>query len=145
LAVSVSRREVKAIEVRMDELSDLVPTLREAGGYADVFVSDAGGIQIEPRDEQGTCPFLFRRQGRSLCSIHHVALKGGRAVAALKPRACRHWPLTVDEHGECLWITVHPSATEIGCVAPLADLPGQPSLRDAFADEIGELYRLIGG
>jgi hypothetical protein len=39
---------------------------------------------------------------------------------------------------------VHPNAERIGCVAPLAELPGQPTVRAAFAREIAELRRLIG-
>src|SRR5882724_11763332 len=70
LAVSVSRREVRVIDSLMDELARLVPTLRQGDGYADVFAPDANGMQIEPRDERGTCPFLFRTRGRALCAIH---------------------------------------------------------------------------
>ncbi len=126
----------------MDELVRLVPALRQSDGYADVFVPDADGMQIEPRDERGTCPFLFRTPDRALCAIHHTALHGDRAVAAVKPRACRHWPLILEPIARGLRITVHPEAHAIGCVAPLADLPGQPSMREAFASEIAELARL---
>jgi hypothetical protein len=142
LAVSVSQREIRVIDSLMDEVSRLVPSLRIADGYADVFVEESGAIELEPRDERGTCPFLFRRHGRALCAIHHVALQTGRAIAAVKPRACRHWPLVLQSCGRHLRITVHPSAQSIGCVAPLADLPGQPSIRQAFAREIDELRRL---
>ena len=38
-------------------------------------------------------------------------------------------------------ITVHPSAERIGCVAPRAELPGHPTVREAFAREIAELRR----
>ena len=143
LAVSVSRREVRVIDALMDELSRLVPALRLADGYADVFADEAG--EIEPRDELGTCPFLFRRRGRALCAIHHVAVTTGRDVAAVKPRACRHWPLVLESHGRRLRVGVHPDAQTIGCVAPLAELPGQPSMRDAFAVEIDELRRIAAG
>ena len=33
----------------------------------------------------------------------------------------------------------------MGCVAPLAELTGQPTVRDAFAAEIAELRRLVAG
>jgi len=144
LAVSVSRREMRVIDSLMDEISRFVPALRAAGGYANVFAQDSGEIELEPRDEHGTCPFLFRAGGRALCAIHHVAVRSGRDVAALKPRACRHWPLVVETRGRHLRIGVHPSAQAIGCVAPLAELPGQPSIRQAFAGEIEELRRLLG-
>lgn len=144
LEVAVSRREVRVVDSLMDEVARLVPRLRQADGYADVFSEESGAIRIEPRDEGGTCPFLFRRDGHALCALHAVALRSGRAVAAVKPRACRHWPLVVEAHGRHLRITVHPGAEAIGCVAPLAALPGQPSIRAAFAAEIEELRRLLG-
>jgi Fe-S-cluster containining protein len=144
LAVSVSRREMRVIDSLMDEVSRFVPVLRAAGGYANVFTQDSGEIELEPRDEHGTCPFLFRTRGRALCAIHHVAVQSGRAVATVKPRACRHWPLVVETRGRHLRIGVHPSAQVIGCVAALAALPGQPSIRQAFAGEIEELRRLLG-
>ena len=145
LAVSVSRREMRVIDSLMDELARLVRTLRDGSGYADVFVEDSAGMLIEPRDERGTCPFLFRENDRALCAIHRTALRSGRDVAAVKPRACRHWPLTLETKGRTVRITVHPDARAIGCVAPLTDLPGQPSIREAFADEIAELRRLSAG
>jgi hypothetical protein len=145
LAVSVSRREMRVIDSLMDELARLVPALRDGRGYADVFVDDADGIQIEPRDEAGTCPFLFRTRDRALCAIHRTAQHSGRDVAAIKPRACRHWPLTLERQGRAVRVTVHPDAQMIGCIAPIADLPGQPSIREAFADEIAELQRFSFG
>jgi hypothetical protein len=136
---------MRAIDTLMDEVGRLVPSLRQAGGYADVFTEESGGIELEPRDRQGTCPFLFRAHGRALCAIHHVALQTGRAIAAVKPRACRHWPLVIEPRGRHLRISIHPSAQIIGCVAPLAELPGQPSIREAFSSEIDELRRLAKG
>jgi hypothetical protein len=145
LAVSVSRREMRVIDSLMDELARLVPALRDGSGYTDVFVADAAGIQIEPRDEVGTCPFLFRTRDRALCAIHRAAQQSGRDVAVFKPRACRHWPLTLETYGRTVRVTVHSEAHVIGCVAPLADLPGQPSIREAFADEIAELQAFSAG
>jgi hypothetical protein len=130
---------MRVIDSLMDEASRLVPTLRQAGGYANVFTEESGQIELEPRDEQGTCPFLFRAHGRALCSIHYVAIQTGRAIAAVKPRACRHWPLVLESVGRRLRITIHPSAQMIGCVGPLSELPGQPSIREAFSCEIAEL------
>jgi len=145
LAVSLSRHEMRVIDALMDEVSRLVPALRQAGGYANVFAEESGEIELEPRDERGTCPFLFRTEGRALCAIHRVALQTGREVAAVKPRACRHWPLVLESRGRHLRITIHPDAQMIGCVAPLAELPGQPSIREAFACEIDELRRVVKG
>ncbi|MBI3785737.1 MAG: hypothetical protein HY270_20280 [Deltaproteobacteria bacterium] len=145
LAVSVSRSEVRRIDSLMDELVRLVPSLRRDGVYADVFVDEPQGLQIEPRDGLGTCPFLFQRRGRALCSLHHLALRSGRDVATVKPRACRHWPLILESLGRRrIRITVDPSAQALGCVAPVAELPGQPSVRDAFTGEIAELKRIVG-
>lgn len=145
LAIEVSRREMRIVDSLMPELARLVPSLRQGQSYANVFTADEGRVEIEPRDEAGTCPFLFGRSGRALCAIHATALALGRDVAAVKPRACRHWPLVVEKRGRGLWITLHPSAQRMGCVAPAADLPGQPTMRDAFAAEIDELRRLLRG
>lgn len=143
LAVDVSRGEIRRIDSLMDELARIVPRLREGRGFANVFSDESRTPQIEPRDEAGTCPFLFRTKGRALCSIHHVALTSGREVTAFKPRACRHWPLVVVRRRGRLRITIHPSAQRIGCVAPVADLPDQPTMRQAFAAEIDEIIALM--
>lgn len=143
LEISVSRQEMRVVDSLLDEVARIVPSLRRGGAYADVFIDDADGIQIEPRDERGTCPFSFRRRGHTLCALHDLALRSGRSVAAVKPRACRHWPLIVEAHRGGLRITVHPDAERIGCVAPLAALPGQPPMRKAFAAEIEELRSLL--
>ena len=145
LAVAVSRGERRVIDSLLDEVSRLVPGLRDGDGYADVFTGGSGTLEIEPRDERGTCPFLFRRRGRALCALHDVALRTGRRVAAVKPRACRHFPLVVEARGRGLRIGVHPDAQRIGCVAPLAECPGHPSMREAFAAEIAELRQLLAG
>jgi hypothetical protein len=129
----------------MDELARIVPALRDAAGYAAVFAREDDGWLIEPRDERGTCPLLFVRRGRALCAIHALALRTGRDVAAVKPRACRHWPLVLERRGAGVRVTVHPDAETMGCVAPRAALPGQPSVRAAFAAEIAELRRLARG
>jgi len=144
LAVAVSRHEIRVIDSLMDELARVAPWLRRPDGYADVFTEEDTDVQIEPRDEDGRCPFLFRRKGRALCAIHHIALQTGRLVTAVKPQACRHWPLVLEARGGRVRIRVHPRAQEIGCVAPLTDLPGQPSVRDTFAAEIEELCALGG-
>jgi hypothetical protein len=145
LTVEVARREMRVIDSLMDELARVVPALRRGGGFVDVFAEDDDGLQIESRDEAGTCPFLFGRQGRALCAIHYTALQTGRDVATVKPRACRHWPLVLQRHGRGLRISIHPSAERMGCVAALAELPGQPTVRAAFAAEIAELRRLVAG
>ncbi len=145
LAVAVAAREMRVIDSLMDELARVVPALRSDGAFANVFTDDGDGLQIEPRDEAGTCPFLFARRGRALCAIHDTALRTGRDVAAVKPRACRHWPLVVRPHARGLRISIHPSAREMGCVAPRADLPTQPTVCVAFAAEIAELRRLVAG
>jgi Fe-S-cluster containining protein len=145
LIVEVSRREMRVVDSLMDELARVAPGLRRGSGFVNVFTDDGDGLQIEPQDEAGTCPFLFGRKGRALCAIHDTALRTDREVAAVKPRACRHWPLVLEAHGRRLRITVHPSAERMGCVAPLAELPGQPTVRAAFAAEIAELRRLAAG
>jgi hypothetical protein len=142
LVVEVSRREMRVVDSLMDELARLVPALHEADGFANVFVDEPPAVLIEPRDDRGTCPFLFRRGGRALCAIHHLALRTGRDVASVKPAACRHWPLVLEPAGRRVRVTVHPSATRIGCVAPRRSLPGHPTVREAFARELRELARL---
>lgn len=138
LAVEVSRREVRAVDDLMDEVARLVPSLREADGYASVFVDDPPGLLIEARDD-GSCPFLYRTREKALCSIHSVALQTGRDVAACKPAACRHWPLVLEPDGGRLRVTVEAAARRIGCVAPASELPGRPLVLDAFRAEIAEL------
>ncbi len=143
LVVEVSKREVRAIDTLMDELARLVPRLREPDGFANVFVDDPPDLMIEPRDN-GACPFLFRTRRHALCSIHHVALRTGRAVDAFKPAACRHWPLALERDGDRVRVTVQPAARQMGCVAPVAELPGQPTVLDAFRAEIAELCGVRG-
>lgn len=145
LVVEVSRREMRAIDTLMDELARLVPSLRDRDGYASVFIDDPPGGVIESRDD-GACPFLFRTRRHALCAIHHLALETGRAVPRVKPAACRHWPLALEpgDHGR-VRITVQPAARRMGCVAPRRELPGQPTVLEAFREEIAELQRLTGG
>jgi hypothetical protein len=138
LVVEVSRREVRVIDGLMDELARLLPRLRDGDGFANVFVADPPGYVIEAGDDDA-CPFLIRTRRHAQCAIHRLALATGRAVAAVKPAACRHWPLLLDVVGGRVLLTVQPSAHDMGCVAPRRTLPGHPSLREAFADEIAEL------
>jgi Fe-S-cluster containining protein len=140
--IEVSRREMHAIDAVMDELAATAPWLRDGDAYVNAFTDDGDGWEIEPRDEDGTCPFLFERDARMLCAIHATALRTGRDVAAVKPRACRHFPLVLAPHRGGLHVTIHPRARRMGCVAPVAELPGQPTVRDAFASEIEEIRRL---
>ena len=140
LVVEASRHEVRAIDSLMDELARLLPHLRAADGYASVFVEDPPGYVIETADD-GTCPFLLRTRRHALCAIHHLALRTGRPVTAVKPAACRHWPLLLEVGRGRVRLTVQPAARRLGCVAPRRELPGQPSVREAFAAEIAELCR----
>ena len=138
LVVEVSRREIRAIDTLMDELARIVPSLREADGYASVFVDDPPGAVIESEDDGG-CPFLFRTRRHALCAVHHVALETGRAVTSFKPAACRHWPITLEAEGDRVRILVQPAARQMGCVAPAAELAGKPTVLEAFRDEIAAL------
>lgn len=141
LVPEVSRRERGAIDAIMDELAAIVPRLRErAGRYANVFVDDPPGCVIEA-GERG-CPFLHRAGGRALCGIHTLALRTRRPVASVKPASCRHWQLGLaPARGGRVRVFVDPAALRIGCVAPRADLPGQPTVLEAFAAEVAELER----
>ena len=138
LVVEVSRREVRAIDTLMDELARLVPGLRDGQGFENVFVDDPPDMLIESRAD-GSCPFLFRTRRHALCAIHSVALRTGRRVAAFKPSACRHWPIVLEPDGERVRITVERAARRMGCVAPVAQLPGQPTVLAAFRSEIAAL------
>jgi len=141
LAVEVSRREVRAIDGVMDQVARLVPALRDGDGYENAFVDDPPDLLVDSL-EDGSCPFLYRTRTRSLCSIHTVALETGREVASVKPASCRHWPLLLESDGRGVRLTVQPAALGIGCVAPRRDLPGHPSVREAFREEIAEI---LGG
>jgi hypothetical protein len=143
LVVEASRREVRAIDALMDELARLLPGLRDQDGFASVFVDDPPGYVIEPRDG-GSCPFLLRTRRHALCAIHVLALSTGRRVASVKPAACRHWPLRLDVARGRIRLTVQETARAMGCVAPRRELPGQPSIREAFEPEIAELCRENG-
>jgi hypothetical protein len=57
----------------------------------------------------------------------------------MKPAACRHWPITLVPEGRRVRVGVHEAAAGIGCVAPRRELPGQPTVLDAFRAEIEEL------
>ncbi len=138
LVVELSRREMRAIDTLMDELARLVPRLREDDGFANVFLDDPPGVVIEAEDDDA-CPFLMRTRSHALCSIHHLALATNRRVTAVKPAACRHWPLTLERAGADVRLRVHAAAERIGCVAPVAELPGQPTVLEAFRDEIAEI------
>jgi hypothetical protein len=142
LVVEASRREMRAIDSLMDELARLVPRLRRGGTYASCFIDDSPGYTIEPRAD-GACPFLMRTRTHALCAVHHLALATGRQVAAVKPAACRHWPVTLVAERGCIRVTVQPSALAIGCVAPRAELPGQPTVLEAFRSEIDEITRAV--
>src|SRR5262249_45072900 len=143
LVVEASRREVRAIDSLMDELARLLPALRERDGFANVFVDDPPGYVIESRDD-GSCPFLLRDRRHALCAIHSLALATGRPVASVKPAACRHWPLRLDVEGSRVCLTVQETARAMGCVTPRRELPGHPSVRQAFGAEIAELCRASG-
>jgi hypothetical protein len=138
LTVEVSRREVRAIDSLMDELAKLKPTLREGRKYASVFVDDPPDVLIEA-DDRGACPFLRQTRQHSLCSIHELALATGRDVPSVKPAACRHWPVALVADGDAIRVTVQPAARRIGCVAPRRELPGQPSVLEAYREEILEM------
>jgi hypothetical protein len=142
LVAEVTPREVRAIDAMMDELARLVPSLREGDGYASVFVDDSPGLVIESRDD-GSCPFLFRTRSHALCAIHRVAMTSGRVVADVKPASCRHWPVTLVRDGGGVRITVQDVARQIGCVAPVRELPGQPTVLEAFDAEIAEIRAAV--
>ena len=140
LTVEVSKREVRAIDGVMDEISGIMPGLREGRGcYASVFIEEEPpNLLIEPR-EDGSCPFLRRTRDHSLCSIHQLALATDRPVPSIKPAACRHWPVMLEQDGERIRVSVQPSASSIGCVAPRANLPRQPSVLEVYREEILEM------
>jgi hypothetical protein len=138
LVLELSRREVRVIDSMMDELARLVPRLREGRVYRNVFIDDPPGYVVD-HDEHDGCPFLVRTRTRSLCAIHRLALTTGRRVEAVKPEACRHWPLTLAADRGRVRVTVQDAARRIGCVAPRRELPGQPTVLEAFRAEIAEL------
>ena len=138
LVLECSRREVRAIDSLMDELAALLPSLRDGRRYRDVFVEDPPGYVVD-HDERRGCPFLLHTRHHSLCAIHHLALATGRPVATVKPAACRHWPLTLEPDGPRIRVTVEDAARRFGCVAPRNELPGHPSVLEAFRSELEEL------
>ena len=139
LAVEVSKREVRVIDSLMDELARIVPTLREDDGYASVFVDEEPPDLLIESDDDGACPFLYRTKKNALCSIHSLAIATGRSVPEVKPAACRHWPVMLERDGDMVRVTVQPHALKIGCVAPRRELPGKPSVLEAYREEIAEM------
>ena len=138
LVLELSRREVRVIDSLMDELARVVPRLRDANGYRNVFVEDPPGYVVD-HDEHDGCPFLVKTKTHSLCGIHSMALATGRRVDTVKPAACRHWPVTLVPDGARIRVTVQEAARHIGCVAPRRELPGQPTVLEAFRAELEEL------
>jgi hypothetical protein len=138
LVLELDRREVRVIDSLMDELARLVPTLRDGRGYRNVFVEEPPGYVVE-HDEQHGCPFLLHTRSHSLCAIHSAALATGRRVESVKPAACRHWPVTLEPAGRHVRVTVQEAARRFGCVAPRRELPGKPTVLEAFRAEIEEL------
>jgi len=139
LAVEVSKREVRAIDTLMDELARIVPALREDGGYANVFVDEEPPDLLIEADDDGACPFLYRTRRNALCSIHSLALATGRSVPRFKPAACRHWPVMLERAGDAIRVTLQPHALKVGCVAPRRELPGHPTVAEAYHAEIVEM------
>jgi hypothetical protein len=138
LVLELSRSEVRVIDSLMDELARVVPALRDGDEYRNVFVEDPPGFVVD-HDEYDGCPFLLRTRARSLCAIHSLALASGRRVEAVKPAACRHWPISLEPDGRRVRVTVQEAAPRIGCVVPRALLPDHPTVLDAFRPEIEEL------
>ena len=141
LAVEVTRSEIRVIDGLMDELAGVLPSLRDDEGYVDAFVEDPPQWLFETEDD-GACPFLQRTPTHSLCSIHGLALAHREPVANWKPASCRHWPITLRAEGARVRVLVHPAALSIGCVAPVAELPGQPTVLEAYREELIEICGL---
>ena len=139
LTIELSRREMRAVDTVMDEVAVLVPALRaEEGEYENVFVDDPPDMIIEAL-EDGTCPFLRRTRTNSLCSIHTIALQTGRDVPSIKPGACRHWPVMLEQAGQDVRVKLQPAAEKIGCIGPVAELPDNPTVLEAYRAEIEEM------
>lgn len=138
LTVEVTRKEIRRVDSLMDELTALVPSLEEDDGYVDAFVEDAPSWVIDS-DERGACPFLLRTRKHSLCSIHTLALQTDRRVPDWKPAACRHWPILLRQEGRRVRVLVQPAAQKIGCVAPREELPGHPTVFEAYREELIEI------
>jgi hypothetical protein len=138
LVLELSRREVRVIDSLMDQLARVVPRLRDGRGYRNVFVEDPPGYVVD-HDEHAGCPFIVRTKTHVLCGIHATALATGRRVDAVKPAACRHWPVTLEPDGARVRVTVQAAARHIGCVAPRRELPGHPTVLEAFRPELEEL------
>ncbi len=138
LTVEVTRKEIRAVDSLMDELQALVPSLHDGDGYIDGFIDDPPTWVIDS-GEDGACPFLLRTKKHSLCSIHHVALNTGRHVPDHKPAACRHWPILLTGEGSRVRVMVQPAAERIGCVAPVSELPGHPTVLEAYREELIEI------
>ncbi len=138
LTVEVTRREIRAVDSLMDELTALIPDLEGEDGYVDAFVDD-GPQWVIDSGEDGACPFLLRTRKHALCSIHHLALATGRRVVDWKPAACRHWPILLRPEGRRVRVLVQPAAHRIGCVAPVAELPGHPTVFEAYREELEEI------
>lgn len=139
LTIELSRKEIAAVDTVMDEVTAQVPSLRTADGeYENVFVDDPPEWIIEAR-EDGSCPFLRRTRSHSLCSIHSVALETGREVASVKPGACRHWPVMLEQAGSRVRVTLQPAAERIGCIVPRSEMPQNPTVLEAYRGEIEEM------
>ncbi|MFP6665500.1 MAG: hypothetical protein VCC00_15010 [Deltaproteobacteria bacterium] len=139
LTIELSAREVRAIDTVMDEVAERIPALRAADGtYENVFVDDPPELIIEAH-EDGSCPFLCRTSKSSLCSIHSIALETGREIKSVKPGACRHWPVMLEQAGGSIRVRLQPVAEKIGCIVPRAEMPQNPTVLEAYREEIEEM------
>ena len=96
MAVEVSAGETRRIDAALPEIAVFQPALIDGQAYVDYLTDEEHGPTIEYADESGRCSFLYECSGKALCAIHSAALSGSTAVARLKPRACRHWPLVLE-------------------------------------------------
>jgi len=116
----------ESYEIYIDrgEMSPIVGAMPAANRYRRGLMKD--GVPIDPFEEtddghclatndHGRCLFAYRdKQGRTLCSLHSVALDAGLPPVDVKPLACALWPLYLAE-GDPMTLTVQDDALEFPC------------------------------
>lgn len=115
--VCISRKEMRTIAGALPLAARYCPWLKCEDGFDNVFDRSERDAYVIDTHEDGLCVFAYRRNGRTLCSLHSAALRSGIRPHLLKPYACTLWPLMVREPPEAA-ISICDDALRFPCNRP---------------------------